>query len=205
MYRGGEPLEDLEQVACEMLVCAVDRFEPARGIPFRGYARVVIIGALKRHYRDHGWSMRVPRAVHDQLPGVAAASESLQQELGRAPTQSEVAERAKVGRDVLRTISQATDARRVTSLDAPALGGDQAMGDRYGKPDKGFDRIENHLDLQDAMADLPQSDIRVLREYYVDECSQSVIAERRGVSQMQISRRLSRIAARLRTSMAAAG
>ncbi len=204
MHRGNEPLEDLVQVASESLLHALDRYDPDRGIPFDAFARPTIIGALKRHYRDLGWALRVPRTVHDLTPSVRAARERLTQQLGRAPTASEVA--ADLGReeDVIRMVSTAHDRRELVPLDAPTGGRDEDRGDGYevvGRADPGFARTENHLDLRDALAVLPDDDRELLRRYYVEEDTQSCIAESQGVSQMQISRRLGRITRRLRSEM----
>ncbi len=201
MYRHGEPLDDLIQVAYEHLVKALDRFDPERGTPFEGFASPTITGAMKRHYRDLGWSVRVPRPVHELAPQLQAATATLSQRLGRTPTDAELADELAVPVEQLRRVQVAVSARQVKSLDAPAVGTTTPISERRGHNDAAFERTEAHLDLTTALHELPDQDVEVLREYYVDELSQDTIAGHLGVSQMQVSRRLSQITARLRSSM----
>jgi RNA polymerase sigma-B factor len=203
MHRGNEPLEDLVQVACEGLIKAVDRFDPARGVPFEAFARPCIVGSLKRHYRDRGWAIRMPRRVHDLAPLVRDGNERLEQQLGRPPTEAELADHLDLSVASVRKLLVAQRARAVTSLDAPAPESSTTGHDRHGRPDPGYDRCEQLLDLRDGLRHLPDDDIDLLRKYYVEEQTQSAIAATIGVSQMQISRRLRAITNRLHEELLA--
>ncbi len=204
LYRRGEPLEDLCQVAYEYLVRAIDRFDPDRGIPFQGFASPTIAGAIKRHFRDHGWAIRVPRPVHDLAPRLNEAQSSLSQQLGRTPTTAELAQELGLPCEQVAATLSAMDARHLRSLDAPVTRtADTTIGEQHGTVDPGFRRTDDHLDLLEGLSALADDDIAMLRRYYVDDSSQSTIAAGLGVSQMQVSRRLASVTARLRQTMLA--
>ena len=200
LHRDGESLDDLTQVAMEALLRSLDRFDPARGVPFPALATPTIVGTLKRYYRDLGWSVRVPRRVHDIAVPARDAAERLTGKLGRQPTVSEVA--AEMGIDVesLRSAQEATHARSVSSLDAP-VGDDERRGDLIGGADAGLAQAENRVALRQALAELSPHERTILGMYYFEERSQTEIAERFGVSQMQVSRWLSAAIRRLRAGL----
>jgi len=195
--RGREPLEDLQQVAREGLVLALKRFDPSRGIPFPAFATPTILGSLRRHYRDRGWSVRVPRWVHETTVRARRAREELIEELGREPSTSEVARVLDLAPDVLDGAAVAAQARNVSSLDA-ATPGDESRHSRVGRLDPAMERVDELLSLGRAMSTLSDRDREVLGLYYFTGRSQSEIASTYGVSQMQVSRWLSSAVARLR-------
>src|SRR6478735_5027158 len=116
MHRGGEPLEDLEQVAAEGLVLALGRFDPDRGVPFPAFAKPTILGSLKRHFRDLGWAVRVPRQVHDLAGPFREARDRMAGQLGRQPTTAELALQLGVPEKALDEVAKATRARTTSSL-----------------------------------------------------------------------------------------
>jgi RNA polymerase sigma-B factor len=187
--RQTESLDDLVQVAGLGLVKAVDGFDPERGKPFGAYAVPTILGELRRHFRDHVWTVRLPRGLQELTMSVDKATAELTEELARMPTAGELAERLEISvEDVLEAI-EASHARRTLSLDAPGRTDDEEAGpavDRLPSREPGYDRVE--ADLASRSADLDDREWEVLRMRFVDEMTQSEIAERFGVSQMQISR-----------------
>ena len=203
LHRNGEPLEDLVQVAMEALLLALQRFDPARSIPFVAFATPTIIGSLKRHYRDNGWAVRVPRRVHELVAPARQAADEIAAELGRPARVTEVAERLGVPVEPLLEAQEAAHARATSSLDV-AVGPDQVRGDLIGAEDTGLMRAENRLALRQALDQLEGRERELLRLYYCEEMSQHAIGERFGVSQMQVSRWLHRAVRRLRGRMVAA-
>lgn len=194
----GQPLEDLEQVACVGLVTAAKRFDPARGVRFATFARATILGELKKHFRDHAWSVHVPRPMQELYLEARAVTEDLTHGLGRAPTAEEIAGRIGATADDVVEAIEAAHAMHVDSLDLPA--GDEP-GDRpfeYGCDDLGFVRVEERSWLVPALAALPERERTILRLRFFEGLSQSAIAARVGISQMHVSRLLSRSLAQLR-------
>ncbi len=202
LHRDGEPLEDLVQVALEALLTALQRFEPERSIPFPAFATPTIVGSLKRHYRDLGWAVRVPRRIHEIAAPARNVADRLTLEFGRSPTVAEVASVLGVAEDTLLEAQEATYARSVSSLDAPA-GEDGTRMDLLGSVDPGIGRAENRLALAQALGELTERDRELLDLYFFDELTQSEIAGRYGVSQMQVSRWLTAAIRRLRSRMPA--
>ena len=196
-YREQTALEDLVQIALEGLVVSLHRFEVQRRIPFLGFAKPTVAGALKRHFRECGWSVHVPRSVHELAPALRTTRDVLTAELGRAPTIEEQAERvgAPVG-DVL-TVEQASNARSVRSIDAD-VGGGWTLADTLGIPDPQLARAIDHIVLRRAFARLSDRERDLITLYFYREHTQSELAEMYGVSQMQISRRLAAAVQRLR-------
>lgn len=203
LHRHGEPIDDLRQVALESLVASLRRFDPSRGIPFVAYATPTIIGAIKRHYRDQGWAMRVPRAAHDLAGPAREAVDRLTGVLGRPPTTAEVAADLQVSEEDLILAQSATRARAMVSIDAPRPGpeGDRAF--EIGETDASFALAEGRVALEAALEHLSHRDRTVLGLYFFENHTQVQIAERFGVSQMQVSRWISSSLARLRSHMAA--
>jgi len=197
-YRDREPFDDLLQVALEALLLAIDRFDPDRGIPFVGFARPTIAGCLKRHYRDHGWALRVPRRVHTLSGPVRHARALLAQDFGRQPTISEIADLLQITPGEVDEVLTAVAARAMPSLD---LGPDQDGAIRVGGPDQELLRAEDRLTLRRSIAMLDPDDQELLHLYYDLGLRQTEIAARRGCSQMHVSRSLRRIVVRLRQHM----
>lgn len=187
MHRHGDALEDLVQVAMEALLVALDRFDPDRGVPFTAFATPTIVGTLKRYFRDQGYALRVPRRVHEVAAPARRAADRLTVGLGRAPSMEEVARELSVSVEVLLEAQVATDARALASLDAP-IGAGPARGDLVGRLDPALAHAEHRVALTQALSELSERDRRVLLLYFVHDQSQSQIARRFGVSQMQVSR-----------------
>lgn len=189
MDRGNEPREDLDQMALEALVIALRRFEPERGIPFPAYATPTIIGALRRHYRDHGWLVRVSRRVHEFAHAQRETADRLTVELGRNPTDIEIAAAMGIDLEDLLLAQEALHARDTRSIDAP-VGDALSLEDRLGEEDPDLGMAEDRLAADAALSTLDDSERRLIRLYYLEERSQSEVAAFLGVSQMQVSRLL---------------
>jgi RNA polymerase sigma-B factor len=192
--RTSEPLEDLEQVACLGLVQAVDRFDPARGVAFSSFAVPTILGELKRHFRDRTWAVRVPREVRDNVGAVERASEQLAGALGHSASAADVAAATGLGVEQVIEARHAALAYRCESIDRPAPGEDgdgMTLGDRLGAHDEDLRRAEDGIALEQlAAASLSRRDREVLRLRLREDMLQREIAERVGLSQMQVSRLL---------------
>ncbi|MEX2274638.1 MAG: SigB/SigF/SigG family RNA polymerase sigma factor [Actinomycetota bacterium] len=200
----GEPLEDLQQVASMALVKAVDRFDPDRGVKFATFASVTIVGELKRHFRDTGWAVRVPRRLKELSLQVNSVVRDLGQELGRSPTVEEIARRAEVTQDDVLEAMDASEAYSTSSLDAPAPGGDEQMpGIDPGDEDETYELIEEWASVAEELRRVPARERKILYLRFIKDRSQSEIAEEIGISQMHVSRLLSKTLARLRESAGA--
>ncbi len=200
LHREGEALDDLVQVAMEALLVSLGRFDPERGIPFLALATPTILGSLKRHYRDLGWAVRVPRTVHDIAVPARDAADRLTSRLGRFPTVPEVATELGIDDESLLSAQQAISARSVSSLDAP-VGDDERRSDLLGDLDAHLLLAENRVALRQALVGLSERERTIVGLYYFEERSQSDIAQDYGVSQMQVSRWLSAAIRRLRSQM----
>jgi RNA polymerase sigma-B factor len=204
-YRGrGEPQDDLRQVAFLALIRAVDGYDPARQVAFASYAVPTIVGALKHHFRDTTWRVRVPRRIQDLAIGVGAAREGLAQQLGRWPTVAELAGHLGVGDCDIAVALNSWQFRHPESLDQlSAAGGEerQPFFDAVGVIDVRFEAVTDWETLQPLLAALTVRDRGILALRFIHDLTQAEIAVRVGVSQMHISRLLARVLARLRTSM----
>ncbi len=187
-YAGrGEPLDDLVQVACVGIMKAIDGFDLTREVRFSSYATPTVLGEIKRHFRDKTWSVRVPRGLQELQLVVAKKRDELTNELGRSPTVQELADAVEAPfEEVLATI-QSAGARRTRSLDEPT-GEDVTLADSLGGKDVELERAEMRVLLDDAMGVLSERDREVLRLRFESDMTQTEIAERVGVSQMQVSR-----------------
>jgi RNA polymerase sigma-B factor len=195
----GESIEDLEQVATLALLKAIDRLDPAREVKFSTFATITIIGELKRHLRDRGWAVRVPRPIQELAVRVTRAIGTLTQELARSPTVREIA--AHVGApddDVLEAID-ASRAYSADSLDAPTVSGeDSSPLDRLAAPDDRFDQLDAWQSVAPTLQRLPERERTILYLRFFEEKTQSEIAQELGISQMHVSRLLARTLAQLR-------
>jgi RNA polymerase sigma-B factor len=200
-YRNWEPLDDLEQVALEALLMALERFDPARGMPFLGFANPTIIGSLKRYYRDVGWAVRVPRRVHELSRPLRDAWEVLSQDLGRSPTMSELADLMGVDSGAVGDALSAESMRSTGSLEGASGEESGRLEHALGQHDSDLERVENRHALEQSLVLLSDDDRELLRLYYEDGRTQTEIAEIRGVSQMQVSRSLARVVGRLRSHL----
>jgi RNA polymerase sigma-B factor len=193
-------MEDVIQAGTIGLIQAVDRFEPDRGLAFSTYAVPTVVGAIRRHFRDATWSMKVPRRVQELRGKIDAAHDSLTQDLGRSPTVAEIAERASVdAQDVLDSL-ELSRVRKMTQIDAVAPDG-APLADRLGDLDASLAGVDDAETVKKLLASLPDQERLVVTMRFFDGMSQSEIANEVGVSQMQISRLLSRSLAKLRADV----
>jgi RNA polymerase sigma-B factor len=201
-YAGrGELLDDLAQVAAVALINAVDRYDPSRQVPFAGFATPSILGALKRHFRDATWAMRVPRSVQELAPRVPAAADELGQQRSRTPTTAELADYLQVTVDDVMAAVGAWQNYRLTSLNAPSPFTGTDFIEVIGGIDPGYACVDDHLSLQPLFAELPLRERRILTMRFYDHMNQTQIAAEIGVSQMHVSRLLRQTLTRLRAAM----
>ena len=200
--RANEPLDDLVQVASMGLVKAVDRFDVERGVAFSSYAVPTILGELKRYFRDAGWAVHVPRGVQERAMQVDRAVKDLSGKLGRSPSVDEVAASINLSQEDVLEAMEAGQAYEAVSLDAHRAGGDgegNTFADSLGEEDDRFELVEYGATIAPTLKALPKRDQVVLHLRFAEDMTQSQIAERIGVSQMQVSRLIRRALARLRT------
>jgi RNA polymerase sigma-B factor len=200
--RANEPLDDLVQVASIGLVKAVDRFDLDRSVAFSSYAVPTILGELKRYFRDSGWAVHVPRGVQERAMQVDRAIKELSGKLGHSPSVDEVAEQIDASVEDVLAAMEAGLAYEAVSLDAHRAGGDtegDTFADSIGLEDERFDLVEYEATIAPTLKALPRRDQVVLHLRFAEDMTQSQIAERIGVSQMQVSRLIRRALARLRT------
>jgi RNA polymerase sigma-B factor len=207
-YRhAGEPLDDLVQVACVGLIKAVDRYDPDRGNGFTRYAVPTMLGEIKRHFRDKGWSVHVPRATQELVLKVGEALGTLPAKIGRSPTPRDVAQAVGAPvEDVLEAMEAAT-AYEAVSLDAPRPGGEEeswTLAESLADDEEGYERVEIGETLRGTLEALPARERLILRLRFEEDLTQAEIAERVGVSQMHVSRLLRRSLDRLSAAGAAA-
>jgi RNA polymerase sigma-B factor len=201
-YAGrGELFDDLTQVAAMALIKAIDRYDPSRGVPFSGFATPSILGALKRHFRDAVWAMRVPRSVQELALKVPAAADELGQQRGRSPTTAELADHLHVTvSDVLAAVD-AWQKYRLPSLNAAHPDAGVDLLDTLGGIDPRYARVDDQASLRLLVAELPLRERRMLTMRFYEYMTQSQIAVELGVSQMHVSRMLRDSLARLRAGM----
>ncbi len=199
-----EPMGDLIQVGAIGLLKAIDRFDPQRLLEFSTYATPTILGEIKRHFRDTGWLIHVPRRAQELQTTLNAARADLSQELGRAPTVAELAKRIDADEDA---VVEALDAARAYSgvpLEVLAPPGETAPEHpMLGVIEEGFEQVEQRAILRDGIAQLPASEREVLLLRFVANKTQTEIAGLVGVSQMQVSRLVARGLKKLRVSLGA--
>jgi RNA polymerase sigma-B factor len=196
----GEPLDDLVQVASLGLVKAVERFDPARGLEFTTFATPTIVGELKRHFRDKGWAVRVPRRVQELHLRVTRVIDDLATELGRSPTVQEIAVRAGTTEDEVTEAVDAGSAYRSASLDAGRSDDDETPGllGQLGQIDPEMASAERRAALGPLISELPEREQVMLYLRFYEGMTQSEIAKHLGISQMHVSRLLSRSLQQLR-------
>lgn len=204
-YRGAsESFDDLLQVANLGLVNAIDRFEPERGTPFAAFASPTILGELKRHFRDRVWTVRVPRGLHDRMAEVDKATAALTVELQRSPSVGEIAEKLELDPTDVLEVLEASHNRRPLSLDRP-VGGDEdesPASEWVGDEDEGYELVDDKLALEGVLPQLDERERLILRLRFVEDMTQSQIAEQIGHSQMHVSRILRRTLDRIRAEVA---
>jgi RNA polymerase sigma-B factor len=200
----GEPLEDLVQVGTIGLLKAIERFELEREVEFSTYATPTIVGELKRHFRDKGWAVRVPRRLQELHLELTKVVSSLGQELGRSPTVSEIASSAGTSEESVLEGLEIAHAYNFTSLDAPIDSddaGSTSFADQLGSEDDQLVNLEYRAALAPEMAKLPERERRILYLRFFRGMTQSEIADRLDISQMHVSRLLNRTLVRLREAL----
>jgi RNA polymerase sigma-B factor len=201
--RAGEPLDDLIQVASLGLLKAIERFDPARETAFSSFAVPTILGELKRHFRDKGWSVRVPRDLQELAVKVDRVGEDMSRELGRAPTPAEIAERLGANPEQVLEAREAAGAYRAVSLDRPRNEEDEEgeLVDAFGSEDHGFAVAEDAATVERLMRVLSEREREVLRLRFEEDLTQSEIGDIVGVSQMHVSRLIRQSISRLRAEV----
>jgi RNA polymerase sigma-B factor len=199
-YRSrGVSSDDLEQVACLGLVKAVRGFDPERATDFLSYAVPTIRGEVRRYFRDHGWVVRPPRTVQQAQARITAVESDLCQELGRAPRPSEIA--ARLDLDLVVEALGANGCFAPTSLDSTPAEGESAIGERLGDDDASFDSAEARVALKPLLSHLDRRERIMLEMRFFKGATQSEIGAVLGITQMQVSRLLSALLARLRDEL----
>ncbi|MFE4174735.1 RNA polymerase sigma factor SigF [Streptomyces sp. NPDC056909] len=198
-----EPMEDIIQVGTIGLIKAIDRFELSRGVEFPTFAMPTVVGEIKRFFRDTSWSVRVPRRLQELRLDLARAGDELAQRLDRAPTVGELAQRLGISEEEVVEGMTASNAYTASSLDAQTEENDSegSLADRIGYEDHGLEGIEYIESLKPLIAGLPQRDRKILSLRFVANMTQSEIGEELGISQMHVSRLLSRTLTRLRKGL----
>ncbi|WP_206305843.1 RNA polymerase sigma factor SigF [Actinacidiphila soli] len=197
-----EPMEDVVQVGTIGLINAIDRFDPERGVQFPTFAMPTVVGEIKRYFRDNVRTVHVPRRLHELWVQVSGAIEDLTVLHGRTPSTAEIAARLKLGEDEVLACLEAGRAYHATSLEAAQEGGDGAPGllDRLGYEDPALTGVEHRDLVRHLLVQLPERERRILLLRYFGNLTQSQISAELGVSQMHVSRLLSRSFARLRSA-----
>jgi len=199
----GEPLDDLVQVATVGLINAIDRFSPDRGSDFFSFAVPTISGEVRRHFRDLGWSMRVPRRLKDMHVSINGVVSELSQQLGRAPKPSEIAEKLGVPVSEVLEGLEASEAYRSSSLDEMLSSekGSATVGELVGAADAELDRVDSRQALRPVLAELAPRERTIVLLRFFGNMTQTQIAEEVGISQMHVSRLLAQTLERLRTRL----
>ncbi len=191
--RSAEPFEDLLQVASVGLLKALDRYDPERGYAFASFAVPTILGEMRRYFRDCGWAVHMSRGAQERALRVRDAQEHLTNERGRAPTVGQLSEYLELDMEEVIDALQALLSYETLSLDAPPPGGedeDVTCGETLGHDDERYELVELDATLSAVLEHLAPRERLILRMRFVDDLTQTEIAERIGVSQMQVSRLL---------------
>lgn len=200
----GEPLEDLVQVGTIGLLKAIERFDLDREVEFSTYATPTIVGELKRHFRDKGWAVRVPRRLQELHLELTKVVGHLGQDLGRSPTVAEIAHTMGTTEETVLEGLEIAQAYNFTSLDAPLdtdEGGTTSFADQLGEDDEHLENLEYRASLAPEMAKLPERERRILYLRFFKGLTQSEIADKLDISQMHVSRLLNRTLASLRHAL----
>ncbi len=199
----GEPFEDLVQVGTIGLIKSIDRFDTDRGVEFSTYATPTIIGEIKRYFRDKGWAIRVPRRLQELRMQIGAASAELTQSLGRSPTPRELAKAIDCTVEEIIEGIESSNAYSTLSLDATddSADGSASMFDALGIDDEGLAHVEIRESIKPLLEKLEPREKKILLLRFFKNMTQSQIAEEIGVSQMHVSRLLTRTLEQLRTSL----
>ena len=198
-YGRGEPQDDLTQTATIGLIKAIDRFDPDRGVDFAGFAIPTILGEIKRHFRDRTWSIRVPRRLQELRAAITAANNTLSHTLGRSPTVADIAGHLGITEESVLEGLEGAMAYSATSLSTPVgAEGDRELGDTLGGYDHELELVDMRMALGPALASLDDRDQKIVALRFYGNLTQAQIAEQLGISQMHVSRLLSRALVTLR-------
>jgi RNA polymerase sigma-B factor len=203
-YAGrGEPADDLYQTATVGLLKAIDKFDPSFGVEFAGYAIPTVIGEIKRHFRDRTWAIRVPRRLQELRLSITAANSTLTHSLGRSPTAADVAEHLGITEEEVLEGLEGARAYSATSLSTPVTAdGGTELADTLGGEDPAYALAEARIALGPALATLDEREQRILSLRFYGNLTQTEIAEQVGISQMHVSRLLTKALAKLRKQLA---
>jgi RNA polymerase sigma-B factor len=194
----GEPLDDLVQVGTIGLIKAVDRFDTERGVEFSTYATPTVVGEIKRHFRDKGWTVRVPRRLQELRASLSSATSDLTQTLGRSPTVAEIAAHLKIGEEEVLEGLESANAYTAVSIEASDGEGGMSVADTLGGDDLSLEGVEYRESIKPLLDSLPPRERRILMLRFFGNLTQSQIAAELGISQMHVSRLLARTLAQLR-------
>jgi RNA polymerase sigma-B factor len=194
----GEPLDDLIQVGTIGLIKAVDRFDTERGVEFSTYATPTVVGEIKRHFRDKGWTVRVPRRLQELRASLSSATSDLTQNLGRSPTVAELAAHLKIGEEEVLEGLESANAYTAVSIEASDGEGGMSVADTLGGDDLSLEGVEYRESIKPLLDSLPARERRILMLRFFGNLTQSQIAADLGISQMHVSRLLARTLAQLR-------
>jgi len=197
----GEPLDDLIQVATIGLVKAVDRFDPDREVEFSTYATPTIVGELKRHFRDKGWAVRVPRRLQELNLRLGSVVSQLSQDLQRSPTIGEIAAAAGATEDEVLEALDSSHAYSLISLDATQSEEGLSYHEQIGSDDEALEALEDRLSVGPLLRKIPPRERRMLHLRFFKGMTQSEIAQELGISQMHVSRLLAKTLAQLRAGL----
>ncbi|WP_331271855.1 RNA polymerase sigma factor SigF [Motilibacter aurantiacus] len=199
----GEPYDDLVQVATIGLIKSVDRFDPQRGVEFSTYATPTIVGEIKRHFRDKGWAVRVPRRLQELRLTLTQATSELSQRNGRAPTVAELATQLGITEEEVLEGLESANAYSTLSLDASDQGDEDSVAvvDTLGVDDEALEGVEYRESLKPMLEKLPPREQKILLLRFFRGMTQSEIAAEVGISQMHVSRLLARTLAQLREGL----
>ena len=202
--RGPEEMEDIVQVGMIGLIKAIDRFELSREVEFTSFAVPYIVGEIKRFFRDTSWAVHVPRRLQEARVQLARASEELSSRLGRTPTTAELSELMSLPEEEIVEARLASNGYKSASLDAAIGGseeGESVLADFIGNQDPALGLVEDFHALAPMIAELDERDRKIIHWRFVEELTQAQIAEHLGVSQMHVSRLITRLLTRLREGM----
>ena len=191
----GEPIDDLIQVGYLGLLKAIDRFDPSRGLEFTTFATPTIMGEIKRHFRDKGWSVRVPRRLQELSAKVNQATDTLTSQLQRSPTIAEIADYLDATVDEVLEAMESSSAYSSVSLEAPSGADDDdtpSVIDRYATEDSDLAFTDDRIIIEEALASFSPRERDVIEMRFLKGMTQIEIAEKLGISQVQVSRLLRR-------------
>ncbi|MFI6620532.1 RNA polymerase sigma factor SigF [Streptomyces sp. NPDC050528] len=202
--RGQDEMEDIVQVGTIGLIKAIDRFELTREVEFTSFAVPYIVGEIKRFFRDTSWAVHVPRRLQEARIQLAKANEELRSRLGRMPTVKELSQLMSLSEEEVNEARLASNGYSSASLDAAISSsddGEAALADFIGFDDNALELVEDFNALAPLIAELDDRERQIIHMRFVDELTQAQIGEHLGVSQMHVSRLISRTLAKLRAGM----